>query len=124
MGNLFSCLKKNSVDVAAVAEVRNAPTPKRSYESLAEKMKRQANMFTASSFAEVEPMPIDEEGHGRRPKNPSPPRDAKITKNSTRRKVSKSVLSSSFQILHGHSGPISLKWLLFRGSWQNLTHKL
>ena len=96
MGNLFSCLKKNSVDVAAVAEVRNAATPKKSRESLAEKMKRQASMFVVSSFNEVEPLEVDQEGHGIRPKNPSPPRDAKIIKNSTTRKVRKLVLSFSF----------------------------
>ena len=94
MGNLFSCLRKKSVDVAAVAEVRNAATPQKSRESLSEKMKRQAGMFTASTFAEVEPMQIDQEGQGRRLKNLSSPRDTKIT--TTRRKVSKLDLSFPF----------------------------
>ena len=89
MGNLFSCLKKNSVDVATVAEVRNAATPKKSRESLAAKMKRQASMFVVSSFNEVEPMEVDQEGHERKPKYLSPQRDANITKKTTRRKVSK-----------------------------------
>ena len=95
MGNLFSCFKKNSVNVAAVTGGSTKTVPRESIESLTARMKRQENMFVASSFATVEPIKVEQKSHERKPKNTFPPRDSRIIKRIIRRKVSNLALSFS-----------------------------
>ena len=110
MGKILSCFKhNNSVSVAPViAHNRggnNDAASKESYETLVAKMNARANMFVASSLIAGESMDVDQDSHGKRPKNPSPPKHAinhtsldenesgtQVGKNRTRRKVRKLVL--------------------------------